>query len=167
MKSGPSIGISFFRALSEKELSKDAEENIQKEYGVLFSSVQKTAAVLSLKACEGDREAAAASISGLCSEHLKDGLCFKNVNKEDELVLLLWKEKNPLAAAEEFIRLVKQKLKLNVLAAAGSTGFQLNETFGEAEAVLLTHDLRLKKRLPHQGTKETNRCFICLTFQMS
>lgn len=131
----------------KKELSKDAEEKIQKEYGVHFSSVQKTAAVLSLKACEGDREAAAASISGLCNEHLKDGVCFKNVNKEDELVLLLWKEKNPLGAAEEFIRLVKQKLKLNVLAAAGSTGFQLNETYGEAETVLLTHDLRLKKTL--------------------
>jgi two-component system response regulator YesN len=138
----------------KKEVQKEAEEKIEKEYCVPFSSVKKFTAVLSLKSLQKDREAAMISIAKLCSERLKEGVCFKYVNKEDELVLLIWKKRNPLMAAEEIIRMIERQLKIHVIAATGNPSIQLNEAYREAEAILQKRDLRQKMTLAAMHEEE-------------
>ncbi|PLR67646.1 response regulator transcription factor [Bacillus sp. UMB0893] len=149
----------------KKEVPKEAEEKIEKEYSVQFSAVKKMAAVLSLKALQKDRETAMISIANLCSGQLKDGVCFKNVNKEDELVLLIWKKKNPAMVAEEIIRLIKQQLKVHVIAAAGNPSTELSEAYGEAEAILQKHDLRRNTALA--GPKDEEEKSLLHLFDFS
>ncbi len=109
----------FSSFCSKEEISKSMEEKINLEFGITITEKQKTVALLSIKSIvnksfQGDQDHGFFTLINICNELLKkqnDGVCFRNSNKPDELVLLFWNDKNVSYLLEEIYSLIYQYCK--------------------------------------------------------
>ncbi|MCM3595598.1 response regulator [Metabacillus idriensis] len=140
---------------AKKERAESAEKKIEKEFGISMSLAEKTVAILPLKSIvmksfRGDYELAYSTLTNICNELVRkqnDGVCFRNINKEEELVLLFWKNKNVMYLAEEISSFIYQSHKINCILALGKKSNDLSEAYTSAEQVYIKHHLLSQKRI--------------------
>ncbi|WP_332630408.1 response regulator transcription factor [Halalkalibacter flavus] len=102
----------FSSALNNGNLSKRLVEQLESEFGVQISNRPCMIAILPMKILisskyEGDAERAFTSVLLKCNDILKkNGIAFRNINKEEEIVLFLWEK----ATVKKVIRTVSQSI---------------------------------------------------------
>ncbi|BCB02796.1 response regulator transcription factor [Bacillus sp. KH172YL63] len=146
----------LFSSLCEKEgISAEMVEKVEHEFGVNITKMQKTIALLPIKpimmkSFQGDRDLAFFTLINICNELLRkqnDGVCFRNGNKEEELVILFWKDKNLAYLLEEIYTLIYQYSKVFMVMALGQKSKMVNEAYSSALEVYSKHSLLVEKKI--------------------
>jgi two-component system response regulator YesN len=145
----------FSGLCTKKEIPQSAEEKIEKEFGISMTLAEKTAAILPIKSIvmksfQGNYELAYSALSNICSGLLRkqnDGVCFRNINKEEELVILFWKNKNVTYLSEEISSFIYQSYKINCILALGKRSIDLSEAYDSSEQVYIKHNLLSKQKI--------------------
>ncbi|WP_064091850.1 response regulator transcription factor [Rossellomorea aquimaris] len=145
----------FSNLCKEEEIPKVIGEKIQKEFDVELSQKQKKVALLSIepivmKSFQGDRDLAFFTLINICNELLRkqnDGVCFRNSEKDEELVILFWNHKNVSYLLEEIYSLIFQYSKVCPIIAIGKKSNHLNEAYESSLQIFLKHSLVLQKKI--------------------
>lgn len=150
----------LFSGILDKDSTKfpnSVVEKIETEFkiDVRFSSCRVgliPMKVLVEKQFLGDKELAFFTILNICNELLRksnSGVGFRNVNKDDELVIILWGNANALSLFKEMHSIIYQFTHVNCKIASGETfsSFeQLASAYQSAVQVFLKHNLLESKR---------------------
>ena len=153
----------LFSSLCGKEsITAEMVEKVETEFGVSLPGLEKTVALLSIKpivmkSFQGDRDLAFFTIINICNELLRkqnDGVCFRNSNKEGELVILFWNHKHVTYLLEEIYSLIYQYSKVITVMALGKKSKKVNEAYESALEVYSRHPLLAQKKIvTHQDVK--------------
>ncbi|MCR8849485.1 response regulator [Rossellomorea sp. SC111] len=145
----------FFSNLCSKEgITKEMAEKVEKEFGVSIEKLHKTVALLPIKpivmkSFQGDRDLAFFTIINICNELLRkqnDGVCFRNSNKEEELVILFWNHKHVTYLLEEIHSLIYQYGRVSPVTALGRKSRKVKEAYESALEVYSRHPLLAQKK---------------------
>ncbi|MBM7586309.1 two-component system response regulator YesN [Bacillus pakistanensis] len=145
----------FSLFLTKSQISKEEEKKIEKEYSIKISKESCTMAVISLKPLilkqfQGDTELAFSTITNICNELLRkqnDGVSFRNINQENELVILFWREKNIAYLIDQIYLQIYQYNGMRSIIALGHEANQFKSAYESAKEVFLKHDLTSKNRI--------------------
>ncbi|MFZ3591321.1 helix-turn-helix domain-containing protein [Bacillus sp. DJP31] len=145
----------FSGILTKSQIPISISDKINNQYFVMISKEQYSIAVIPLdevimKQFQGDVDLAFFTVSNICNELLnKDnyGVAFRNINKEQELVLLFWKQNTILMLVEEIFSLISQFTKVHCTIALGKQLGSLPEAYESAQHALMKHDLVHKKTI--------------------
>ncbi|MGG1632330.1 response regulator transcription factor [Rossellomorea sp. NRS-1567] len=153
----------LFSSLCAKEsITTEMVEKVEQEFGITITKLAKTVALIPIKPIveklfQGDRDLAFFTLSNICNELLRkqnDGVCFRNGNKEEELVILFWNDKNVTYLLEEIYSLIYQYSKLFTIIALGQKSRKINEAYESALQVYLKHTLLDRKKIvTHKDVK--------------
>ncbi|GGM24222.1 hypothetical protein GCM10011351_07490 [Paraliobacillus quinghaiensis] len=91
-----------------------------------------------------DTRSIISSILTICNDKLskyKKGIAFRNINKEDEIVLLLWQLNEEHYVINQIILQIKQETNINCFIALGEPALQLVDTYQSAREIYKTHNL--------------------------
>ncbi|WP_175988009.1 response regulator [Bacillus sp. Marseille-Q1617] len=138
-----------------------AEEKIENEFGIVFSKLQKTAALIPIKpivmkSFQGDKDLAFFTLTNICNELLRkhnDGVCFRNIRKDEELVILFWNDKNVKFLLEELYSLIYQFSKICITISLGEKSLNMREAYSSSQEVYMKHDLRKPDKIITSGGK--------------
>ncbi|MGM0753208.1 MAG: response regulator transcription factor [Bacillota bacterium] len=154
----------LFTSLCAKEsITTEMVEKVEQEFGIAITKLAKTVALIPIKPIveklfQGDRDLAFFTLINICNELLRkqnDGVCFRNGNKEEELVILFWNDKNVTYLLEEIYSLIYQYSKLFTIIALGQKSKKVNEAYESALQVYLKHSLLDQKKIVTH--KDVNR----------
>jgi two-component system, response regulator YesN len=145
----------FSNLCNDQGLHDTAEEKIANEFGVRFSEKQKTVALMPIKpivmkSFQGDKDLAFFTLTNICNELLKkhnDGVCFRNIHKDEELVILFWNDKNMVFLLDELYSLIYQFSKICIKISLGEKSLNMKEAYASSLEVYLKHDLRNPDRI--------------------
>ncbi|WP_045522498.1 response regulator transcription factor [Neobacillus niacini] len=145
----------FSSLCSKEDISKSIEEKIDKEFGITITNKHKTVALLSVKplamnSFQGDQDLAFFTLVNVSNELLKkqnDGVCFRNSNKKEELVILFWNDKNISYLLREISSLIYQYSKVCLIVGLGKKSKNINEAYESALQVFLKHNLLSQKKI--------------------
>lgn len=124
-------------------------DRIKKEFGVDITSVQSVIAILSthsinLENFNGDKDLALFSLLNICNEIIftdQSGVCFRNVNEEDEIIVLCWKLADLPIVIEQIQRCIFTYYRMNITVAIGQISQHSQESYQTAFQTLIKHDL--------------------------
>ncbi len=145
----------FTGLLDKSFISNDVKGKIHKEFKVdLTLRQQYTISLFSLKSMmsklfKGDRELAFFTVLNICNEITllnQTGVCFRNSNKDDEIVILLWNEKEVVAINEKIKKALQNFSELTIMIAVGKTSQQIDITYHTALQTMVTYDLMSKNQ---------------------
>ncbi|WP_335872590.1 response regulator transcription factor [Bacillus sp. 2205SS5-2] len=156
-------GRLFTSLCSQESVPLLLEEKIEHEFGILISQIEKTMAILSIKPTlmsvfNGDTDLAFFTLSNICNELFSKnnaGVCFRNSNKDDELVILFWKDNKITFLLEELQALIYQYSKSFSLLALGQKSNAMKDAYESAQKVFLQHDLLKEKKIVAVNEVET------------
>ncbi|TMU88305.1 response regulator [Bacillus sp. BHET2] len=146
----------LFSSLCAMEgITPEMVEKVEKEFGVEITKLEKTVALLPIKpivmkSFQGDRDLAFFTLINICNELLRkqnDGVCFRNSNKEEELVVLFWNDKNVTYLLEEIYSLIYQYSKVFMVMALGKKSKKVNEAYKSALEVYSKHTLLDQRKI--------------------
>ncbi|PFA69531.1 DNA-binding response regulator [Bacillus sp. AFS015802] len=152
----------FSSLCAKASITTEMKEKVENEFGIAIAKLEKTVALIPIKpivmkSFQGDRDLAFFTLSNICNELLRkqnDGVCFRNGNKEEELVILFWNEKNVTYLLEEIHSLIYQYSKLYTIIALGEKSRKINEAYESALQVYQKHPLvDQKKIVTHKDVK--------------
>jgi two-component system, response regulator YesN len=137
------------------DVSSSGKKKITNEFGISISEKEKQAALVNinpivLKAFQADEELAFFTLSNICNELLRkgnDGVCFRNINSDEELVILLWNEVNASFLLQEIYSIIYQYCKIKPIIALGEKSVNLKEAYESARQVLKKHNLLTQKKI--------------------
>jgi two-component system, response regulator YesN len=140
----------FSNLCSSEGLTIASEGKILHEFGVEIGKRQKTVGLIPIKPSvmkcfQGDRDLASFTLTNICNELLKknnDGVCFRNINKDEELVILLWNDKNINFLLDEFYASIYQFNKICLTISLGENSMDIQKAYSSALEVYMKHDLR-------------------------
>ncbi|WP_226677224.1 response regulator [Rossellomorea aquimaris] len=154
----------FFSSLCAKEsITAEMVEKVEREFGVSLRQLEKTVALLPIKpivmkSFQGDRDLAFFTLINICNELLRkqnEGVCFRNSNKEEELVILFWNQKNIPYLLKEIYSLIYQYSKVFTILALGKKSEKVNEAYESALEVFSRHNLLAQNKIvTHQDVME-------------
>ncbi|MCA1056590.1 response regulator [Rossellomorea aquimaris] len=129
--------------------SEAAVEKIRTEYEVPFLQVQKTIALIRIKpivmkSFHGDEDLAFFTVTNIGNELLRknnDGVCFRNIHKDGELVILFWNDKNIAYLLDQVYSLIYQFSKVCTSVALGKPSRNILEAYSSALEGYMRHDL--------------------------
>ncbi|WP_226035118.1 response regulator [Aquibacillus saliphilus] len=135
--------------LDKPKLTIPIIEDIEKEYHLDVSHEPFTVALLSIRMhrTKKDQEnmgVVFSSILSICNEAIsryKKGIAFRNMNKEDEIVLLLWKLNDEHYVINQIISQIKQATNLHCTIALGQQFLQLVDAYQSARQIYDKHNL--------------------------
>ncbi|WP_198510279.1 response regulator transcription factor [Bacillus solitudinis] len=127
-------------ALDKGKWTKRSIEQINKEYEVDVAFTPITLAILPInmmikKRYQGDADLAFFSLLNISNEVMserKSGVAFRNLNQEDELILLFWKEAGIVDAVETIATMIHQFTKVHCTIVIGQTSTQIYEVYDSA-----------------------------------
>ncbi|WP_146949651.1 response regulator transcription factor [Metabacillus litoralis] len=140
----------FTGLLDKSFISNDTKVKIHQEFKVdLTLTQQYTISLFSVRCLlssvyEGDRDLAFFTVLNICNEITqlnKSGVCFRNINKDDEVVVLLWKQDEIETMNKKIKSALQQISKSDIIIAIGKTSQQLDMTYHTALQTMLTFDL--------------------------
>jgi two-component system, response regulator YesN len=139
----------FSNLCSSEGLTIASEGKILHEFGVEIGKRQKTVGLIPIKPSvmkcfQGDRDLASFTLTNICNELLKknnDGVCFRNINKDEELVILLWNDKNINFLLDEFYASIYQFNKICLTISLGENSMDIQKAYSSALEVYMKHDL--------------------------
>jgi two-component system, response regulator YesN len=140
----------FSNLCNAEELSTAAEEKILHEFGVEIGRRHKIVGLIPIKPSvmkcfQGDRDLASFTVANICNELLRnnnDGVCFTNINKEEELVILFWNDKNVKFLLDEFYASIYQFNKICLPISLGEKSMNMQKAYASAVEVYMKHDLK-------------------------
>jgi two-component system, response regulator YesN len=153
----------FSRLCAKESIMAEMVEKVEKEFGVSLPKLEKTVALLPIKpivmkSFQGDRDLAFFTLINICNELLRkqnDGVCFRNSNKQEELVILFWNDKNVTYLLEEIYSLIYQYSKVFTVMALGRKSKKVNEAYKSALEVYSRHTLiDQRKIVTHKNVKQ-------------
>lgn len=139
-------------------LSVSLENKVKNEYGISLNHQELMVAMIPvnpiiLKAFQGEKELAFFTLSNICNEMLSksnDGVCFRNINSEEELVILFWNARNAAYLLQEIQSIIFQYIKCSTILALGDKSENIKEAYESSRSVLLKHDLLIQKKIVTQ-----------------
>ncbi|MGM0847328.1 MAG: response regulator transcription factor [Bacillota bacterium] len=146
----------FFSKLCQSDEVSAAEDyRVRKEFGLSIANKQKKIALIPIQqmvktAFQGDRELAFFTVSNIANEIVRKtnvGVCFRNLNNEEELVIIIWNEQKGTLIFNDIVRAIYQYSKVHSLLAVGQTTMDLKKAYDTAHRVLQKHDLTSSKRI--------------------
>ncbi|MCP3741715.1 response regulator transcription factor [Rossellomorea sp. BNER] len=145
----------FTALLTKSQISEVEEKKIEKEFSIKISKGSYTIALISLKSLilkqfQGDAELAFSTITNICNELLSkhnDGVCFRNINQDDELVIFFWSEKNIAYLVDQIYLWIYQYSGMRCIFALGQETNQFKSAYESARQVFLKHELSSKNRI--------------------
>lgn len=149
----------FSNLCNAEIIPEEAEEKIVNEFGVVFSKLKKTAALIPIKpivmkSFQGDKDLAFFTLTNICNEVLRKqnaGVCFRNIHKGEELVILFWNDKNVTFLLDELYSLIYQFSKICITISLGETSLNMQEAYASSLEVYLKHDLRKQDKIITSG----------------
>ncbi len=124
-------------------------ERISKEFRVNIKTEKSTVAVITINKriinqFQGDIDLAFFTVSNICNELLrkkKNGISFRNINKEREIVLLFWNQSAEPVLMDEIWSLIFQFTRVKCRIAVGKQSEILSQSYESAQQVLMNHNL--------------------------
>jgi two-component system, response regulator YesN len=126
-----------------------AEKRIDKDFGVSIIEKEKRVALMpirpiALRAFQGDEELAFFTLSNIGNELLRknnEGVCFRNIYNEEELVILIWNEQNAALLLHDIHSAVYQYSKVQPIISLGPKSANIKEAYTFSHRILREHDL--------------------------
>lgn len=139
----------FTKLLTNKSIPSDASMKIQKEFGINLTEVEYTFSLLSIssiisKNFDGDRDLAFFTILNICNEMIRrkqSGVCFRNIDKENELVMIFWDVKNTHVLVELIHDTIYKFCNIKITLAVGKPSHHLYEAYQSALQTMLKYNL--------------------------
>ncbi|MFL8936611.1 response regulator [Rossellomorea oryzaecorticis] len=132
-----------------------AGEKIEAEFGIRFGKMEKRISLIPirpvvLKSFQGDRDLAFFTLTNICNELLSkqnDGVCFRNIHKDEELAVLVWNDQNLTFLLEELYTLIYQFSKICITISLGEKSLSMQEAYESALKVCMQDDLRKRDKI--------------------
>jgi two-component system response regulator YesN len=151
----------FSSIINKSPTPLEAIQKIEREFGIKMTEVKYTVSLLSInptmvKKFDGDKELAFFTILNICNEITwsnRSGVGFRNINKEDEIVILIWSDKNVLDLIKKIQGSINKFCHLNIPIAVGKPSQKLQEAYHSSLQTMLKHNLmeaNKKKILSYQ-----------------
>ncbi|RIW29577.1 response regulator [Bacillus salacetis] len=145
----------FSRLCQSGELPAAAENRIKSEYGQCLQDIGKKIALipirpLAMKAFQCEEELAFFTLSNIANELLSknnEGVCFRNITNEEELVVLIWNEQNAPLLLSDICMAIYQYCKIQPIVALGSSSVSMKEAYSSSHHILRKHDLLSSKKV--------------------
>lgn len=139
-------------------LSVSLDNKIKNEYNISLNEQELRVAMIPikpivLKAFQGEKELAFFTLSNICNEMLRKsnaGVCFRNINSEEELVILFWNERKADYILQEIQSMIYQYSMCIPVLVLGEKSSNIKEAYESSKSVLLKHDLLLQKKIIKQ-----------------
>jgi two-component system response regulator YesN len=139
----------FSRLLTNERIPLSVIEKIEKEFNLVFSVQQFTVAIFQIKPYmtkefQGDSALTSFALINICNELLRkrhSGFSFRNVSKDDEIVILIWNQKNVYETIEQIYSQIHQFLSVRCTIAVGQSSRQLVDSYESAVNVFRKHEL--------------------------
>ncbi|MGM0878026.1 MAG: response regulator transcription factor [Bacillota bacterium] len=139
----------FSGLINKSTVPSDVKGKIQKEFGINITEVESTISLLSInsiisKNFDGDHDLAFFTILNICNEIAwsnRNGVCFRNVNKDYEIVILLWNQKNVMVLIEQIQECIFKYCNMKLTIAVGKPSQQLQKTYQSALRTMLKHNI--------------------------
>ncbi|WP_421383964.1 response regulator transcription factor [Bacillus salacetis] len=132
-----------------------AEDRFRSEFGVSLSEKEVRIAVipiwpLVIKAFQSEVELAFFTLSNIANELLRknnEGVCFQNINNEEELVILIWNEQNAPLLLHDIHAAIYQYSKAQPIMALGMRSSNIKEAYNSSHQIVRKHDLMKAKKV--------------------
>lgn len=141
----------FSSIIKSQDSARDAVKKIEKEFGICLSKVPCTIALLSitplLKKFEGDKELTYFTLLNISNEFIwrDNGIAFRNVNVENEIVILLWKKEGHFNLLTKINEACLKFCEVQTMIAVGETSDRLDHSYWTAHQTLLKYNLAVTK----------------------
>lgn len=131
------------------KLSSRVTQQIEKEFKIDVSFAPYTVALIPMKMMikkkyQDEADLAFFSLLNISNEVLREwemGIAFRNLNKEDELVLLLWKNQGVRAVVQQIATMIHQCTMVHCPIALGQESLQIKRAYDSAVQVSLKQNL--------------------------
>ncbi|MFK4996661.1 hypothetical protein ACI2OX_01385 [Bacillus sp. N9] len=101
-----------------------------------------------------DKELIFFMLTNICNEILKKeecGVCFRHVEKEDKLVILIWGKKDPSPLIEQIRSAIYESVHVKSMIAFGEQSGQLSTAYQSAFQTFLTYSLYGEPHTTHRS----------------
>src|SRR5690606_33217862 len=106
--------------LTTSEVSNSAKVKMKEEFSIDIISKKVTIAIITIKpyvtrSFQGDEKLTFFTLINICNEILRgknNGVSFRNENKDDELVLLFWNDKNVYKIIKQVVAIIYEFTKV-------------------------------------------------------
>jgi two-component system response regulator YesN len=140
----------FSRLLTNEGIPPSVIEKIEKEFNLLFRRQRFTVAIIPIqpyltKEFQGDIGLTSFALINICNELLRkrnSGISFKNVSKDDELVILIWNQKVVSEIIEQVYSQIYQFINVRCTIAVGQDFSQVVDTYESAVYVYRKNELK-------------------------
>ncbi|WP_175638631.1 response regulator transcription factor [Metabacillus schmidteae] len=138
----------FSNVMMDPTLSSDMVTKINKEFNVNLNEVDCTISLLLINSkiiekFDGDKNLAFFTLLNICNEIVqsnRSGFCFRNVNEEKEIVVLLWTKRNEMEIVKEIQRGIYKFSGIKVVFAIGHSS-SMKEAYKIAQKTLFKHNM--------------------------
>jgi two-component system, response regulator YesN len=145
----------FSSLLHKSQISQVDIEKIEKQFSVNIHQKPLIAAVIQVKTMidnvfQGDSDLCFFSLNNICNEFLSrdhSGVCFRNLNKKSELVIVFWNHRNISILLNQIHSSIFQFTKVRCTIALGEPASHLKVAYESAHQVFKKHNLVEKKKI--------------------
>jgi two-component system, response regulator YesN len=145
----------FSSLLHKSQISQVDIEKIEKQFSVNIHQKPLIAAVIQVKTMidnvfQGDSDLCFFSLNNICNEFLNrdhSGVCFRNLNKKSELVIVFWNHRNISFLLNQIHSSIFQFTKVRCTIALGEPASHLKVAYESAHQVFKKHNLVEKKKI--------------------
>jgi two-component system, response regulator YesN len=145
----------FSSLLHKSQISQVDIEKIEKQFSVNIHQKPLIAAVIQVKTMidnvfQGDSDLCFFSLNNICNEYLSrdhSGVCFRNLNKKSELVIVFWNHRNISFLLNQIHSSIFQFTKVRCTIALGEPASHLKVAYESAHQVFKKHNLVEKKKI--------------------
>ena len=138
----------FSNVITNPTVASDIATKINKEFKVSINEVDCTISLLLLNSkiigqFDGDKNLAFFTLLNICNEIVQSncsGFCFRNVNEEKEIVVLLWDKRNVLDIVKDIQRAIYKFSCVKVMFSIGKSS-PIQEAYTTAQKTLFKHNM--------------------------
>jgi len=139
----------FSNVVSNQAISSETVQKINKEFGVDLNDLECTISLIFIspniiEKFDGDKNLAFFTLLNISNEIVRSkqrGFCFRNVNEENEIVVLLWNSKNEIEILKKIQMEIYKFSSINVLFSVGKPLSSIKEAYNSARKTLFKHNM--------------------------
>ncbi|MCV9885324.1 response regulator transcription factor [Metabacillus halosaccharovorans] len=139
----------FSNIIANQVVSDETVQKIKKEFGVLVNKVECTISLIFISSkiiekFDNDKDLAFFTLLNISNEIVRSkqsGFCFRNINKENEIVVLLWNSKNEIEILKKIQTEIYKFSGINALFVVGKPLSLIKEAYHSARKTLLKHNM--------------------------
>jgi two-component system, response regulator YesN len=139
----------FSSLITNTTISPDVFDKIEKEFEVRVHEVPCTVSFLLLNSrilnkFEDDRNLMFFTLLNICNEIVlkhKSGFCFRNINKENEIIILLWQTKNERQIVETIQAEIYKFCQIRPMCAIGKSAQKIMDSYHYAQKAMFKSNL--------------------------